>query len=257
MGRFNSDIPIMMSERTKKEAAISPEYYATMGLSLNTRQGIAYASVEKCLAKYCGDVKFALDFGCGAGRSTRFLRRFGIADVLGVDTSEKMLAQASKVELAGTRYQIVDEYSLPFDDNAFDLGFSGIVFPEFSSDEAVVKSIKELARVTKHSGTVIILTCDMAAYVTSADGFECLLGADRIQRLTDGDPIPTRVVSTGEIFNDYYWSDDFFRASFKTAGLQTIEFIRPVASAEQREACRNLSDKSCYVIYVCKKSGKT
>ena len=42
----------------------------------------------------------ALDFGCGAGRSTRFLARLGF-HVTGVDISPEMLAQARRLDQAG------------------------------------------------------------------------------------------------------------------------------------------------------------
>lgn len=42
----------------------------------------------------------ALDFGCGTGRSTRFLGRLGF-DVTGVDIAAPMLAQARKLDPEG------------------------------------------------------------------------------------------------------------------------------------------------------------
>jgi SAM-dependent methyltransferase len=39
----------------------------------------------------------ALDFGCGAGRSTRFLRRLGF-EVVGVDISPEMLRRATTID---------------------------------------------------------------------------------------------------------------------------------------------------------------
>jgi SAM-dependent methyltransferase len=49
----------------------------------------------------------ALDFGCGAGRSTRFLRRQGF-HVTGVDISPRMLARARKRHPGG-RYVLVPD----------------------------------------------------------------------------------------------------------------------------------------------------
>ena len=42
----------------------------------------------------------ALDFGCGAGRSTRFLKQIGF-DAIGVDISEGMLEQARQKDPGG------------------------------------------------------------------------------------------------------------------------------------------------------------
>ena len=42
----------------------------------------------------------ALDFGCGTGRSTGFLRRLGF-EVVGVDISAEMIAQARAIDSEG------------------------------------------------------------------------------------------------------------------------------------------------------------
>lgn len=42
----------------------------------------------------------ALDFGCGAGRSSRFLRTLGYT-VTGVDVSAEMLSQARRLDARG------------------------------------------------------------------------------------------------------------------------------------------------------------
>src|SRR4030042_913340 len=49
--------------------------------------------------------KKAIDFGCGTGRSTRFLKQLGF-DVIGIDNSGDMLEIAKKLDEEGN-YQIV------------------------------------------------------------------------------------------------------------------------------------------------------
>src|SRR5215468_1408143 len=52
----------------------------------------------------------AIDFGCGAGRSTRFLRQLGF-DVVGLDISEPMLARARERDPRG-EYRLVPDGDL-------------------------------------------------------------------------------------------------------------------------------------------------
>src|ERR1700758_2738447 len=47
----------------------------------------------------------ALDFGCGTGRSTRFLRDLGLK-VIGVDISQPMLDQARALDPSGDYYLV-------------------------------------------------------------------------------------------------------------------------------------------------------
>lgn len=49
----------------------------------------------------------ALDFGCGAGRSTRFLRELGF-DVIGIDISEPMLTLARQRDPDGEYLLVAD-----------------------------------------------------------------------------------------------------------------------------------------------------
>lgn len=69
----------------------------------------------------------ALDFGCGAGRSTRFLRRLGF-DVVGVDIAEAMLERARRLDPTGD-YRRVGEGSLDaVAGSRFDLVLSTFTF---------------------------------------------------------------------------------------------------------------------------------
>lgn len=52
----------------------------------------------------------ALDFGCGAGRSTRFLKRLGF-DAIGIDVSSQMIELARGADPDG-RYQLVGDADL-------------------------------------------------------------------------------------------------------------------------------------------------
>jgi len=234
---------------TQQGAGISPEFYATLGLDLKTRQGVAYKKVEEMVRKYCPQARTAIDYGCGPGRSSRLLKQIGIQQVVGVDINQGMLAQARMREIPGVSYQLIEKGSLPFRDGEFDLTFSGIVFLEVPKAEEVHKIISEMKRITAKGGTVMILTATKEGYVTDSDSFECLLTAEQKAELKDGDPVPTRIKETRQEFTDYYWSDEFLRTSLQDTGLKTEEVnLPPQTSGEVKSV-----DKPAYVLYVCKK----
>ena len=60
---------------------------------------LAYRDLPEILSKYASGLK-ALDFGCGTGRSTRFLQKIGF-EAIGVDIAEKMINQAKKLTQMG------------------------------------------------------------------------------------------------------------------------------------------------------------
>ena len=49
-----------------------------------------------------------LDMGCGHGRLTRLLTRFGFADYLGVDISAKAVRRAQSLAIPNTRFEVAD-----------------------------------------------------------------------------------------------------------------------------------------------------
>ena len=71
-------------DRTRAEAYAALEFPGTYYL--------AFRDLPKIIHEHVRGPQ-ALDFGCGAGRSTRFLRQLGF-DTVGVDIAAPMLARA-------------------------------------------------------------------------------------------------------------------------------------------------------------------
>jgi ubiquinone/menaquinone biosynthesis C-methylase UbiE len=99
-----------------------------------------------------------LDFGCGNGRLAGFLEG-NYLEYIGVDISHKL------VDLARQRYHSEktefikinsDSRKLPFKKNHFHIVFSIAVFHHFPSKEYVLKVAKELHRVLKPGGKIIV-----------------------------------------------------------------------------------------------------
>ncbi len=80
------------------------EAYATLDFP-----GTYYLAYRDMPAIIAENVKgrVALDFGCGAGRSTRFLKTLGFATI-GIDISASMIELARKADLDGS-YELVDD----------------------------------------------------------------------------------------------------------------------------------------------------
>ncbi|MEW5982749.1 MAG: class I SAM-dependent methyltransferase [Acidobacteriota bacterium] len=79
----------------------------------------------------------ALDFGCGAGRSTRFLRSLGF-DAIGIDIAEDMLARAHALDPEGDYRLIPDGHLGAFEVSGFDLVFSAFTFDNIPTRERKV-----------------------------------------------------------------------------------------------------------------------
>ncbi|HJD63271.1 MAG TPA: class I SAM-dependent methyltransferase [Rickettsia endosymbiont of Degeeriella rufa] len=99
-----------------------------------------------------------LDYGCGAGKSTIFLKSLGL-DVTGVDINEEMIKIASSNDPVGI-YNIITSGNILAEDNTFDLVFSSWVMMEVASKEELAKIAKEITRVLKNDGSFIMLVCN-------------------------------------------------------------------------------------------------
>lgn len=229
----------------EQQSNISPDYYATLGLGLNTQQGIAYQSVKHMIDKHCNNLRTCLDYGCGAGRSTRFLRESVSKEVVGVDIDSGMLQKAEEQPVSGIKYSHIRSGEIPCTKGQFDLTFSGIVFLEVSDPAEMHRIFKELYRATSKEGTLIILVATKSGYITDSDNWKCLLSAEAKETLRNGDPVPTGTTDSNEVFMDYYWSDSFYKEAFDRAGFKLVETCTPTMPKQTFDAR--------YIVYVCKK----
>jgi ubiquinone/menaquinone biosynthesis C-methylase UbiE len=95
-----------------------------------------------------------IDLGCGTGRFTDALaKRFG-ADVIGIDPSERMLAQArAKPVSAGVKFLKGSGEEIPCPTASADLVFSSMAFHHFHSPGQVAV---ECCRVLREAGLVCV-----------------------------------------------------------------------------------------------------
>src|SRR6266436_2407368 len=101
-------------------------------------------------------IKTILDLGCGTGRFTEALRARFEAEVIGIDPSEKMLAQArSKLANARIRYETGRAESIPLPDNSVELIFISMIFHHF---EDAPLAARECRRVLRDGGTGFVRT---------------------------------------------------------------------------------------------------
>ncbi len=71
----------------------------------------------------------ALDFGCGDGNSSVFIRKhFPNASIFGVDVSETSINLALKKNITNAIFKVFDGLKLPFEDEEFDFVFTSMVF---------------------------------------------------------------------------------------------------------------------------------
>src|SRR5512134_1681809 len=100
---------------------------------------LAFRDIPALISQHVAGTR-ALDFGCGTGRSTRFLRDLGMA-VVGVDISAPMLEEARRRDPAG-EYRLVSVGDVSTGaSGVFDLIFAAFTFDNIPTDAEKAKSL--------------------------------------------------------------------------------------------------------------------
>ncbi len=219
--------------------------YAELGME--GTQYLAFRDIPMLIQEHAGSIKSALDYGCGAGRSTRFLKRLGF-DVVGVDVSQEMLEQARSKDRSG-EYHHIPSGHLPFEDSEFDLVFSSFVFLEVSRIEEIEGILKEMKRVLRKDGIIIFVTASMEAsegdWVSLSYSFP-----ENDRPLRSGDTVKLLIRGIDVVLYDYYWTDDDYTQAAERAGLTLAKIHKPLGSREDSIDWRDETKMSPVAIYV-------
>lgn len=99
-----------------------------------------------------------LDAGCAHGRLVPTLLAHGIdkQNYVGIDISENLIEKARGM-FSDMKFDVGDVCHLPYSENSFDTTISSAVLHHIPSYELRVQMIKELTRVTKEGGTIMLL----------------------------------------------------------------------------------------------------
>jgi len=134
----------------KKTAGILAPYYDTVAIFISR---IRNKVVDFTNARNGSRI---LDVGTGTGKQAFAFAKKGY-DVIGVDLSEDMLNVAYKKNKYGNvKFEVADATNLPFEDNSFDVSCVSFALHDMPSTIRE-KALKEMARVTKPKGMLVIV----------------------------------------------------------------------------------------------------
>ena len=210
---------------------------------------LAYRDLPAIIAAHVKGTK-AVDFGCGAGRSTRFLRGLGF-DAVGVDISQPMLARARARDPGGD-YRLVadgDVGSLP--GGASDLVLSVFTFDNIPTLEKKVTLFQGLSNLLHADGRIVSLVSSPDIYLNEWASFSTKdFPGNRAARCGDRVQIVMLDVADRRPVEDILWTDDGYRDVYRRAGLRVIETYRPLGKPDEGHAWVSESTIAPWVIYV-------
>ena len=170
----------------------------------------------------------ALDFGCGTGRSTRFLRDLGY-DVVGVDISEAMLREAVERDPAGRYLRVPDGDLSCLSAGRFDLVFCAFTFDNIPNQSKRVRLFRQLGDLLKPQGRLINLVSSPEIYLNEWVSFTTQSFPENRDANSGGRVrIVMLDVSDRRPIEDVLWTDMDYRATYSSAGLALLETHQPL-----------------------------
>ncbi|MBU7014868.1 MAG: class I SAM-dependent methyltransferase [Theionarchaea archaeon] len=215
---------------------------------------LAYRDLPEIISHYVRGRR-ALDFGCGTGRSTRFLKRLGF-DTIGIDISEEMIRKARGIDSTGDYYIIGESNLSQFKETFFDLVLSAFTFDNIPTMEKKIKNFKEIRRVLTGEGVVINLVSSPDIYTHEWASFST---KDFPENLTAKSGDKVRIIQTDledkRPVEDVICSESDYRKIYEEAGLEVITVAKPLAREDEPYAWVTEATIPPWTIYVLGKSG--
>jgi SAM-dependent methyltransferase len=215
---------------------------------------LAFRDIPHLLASHVTGRR-ALDFGCGAGRSTRFLRQLGF-DVLGADVSEEMLCEARSRDPDREYLLLCPDDLSALDDRTFDLILCAFTFDNIPVAERRRRLFAQLSARLAPRGRIVNLVSSPEIYVHEWLSFSTRefpgnrsAASGDIVRVTMLDVADRRPVE------DVLWTEDDYRETFAAAGLEILEMHRPLGTREEPFPWVSELTVAPWTIYVVGASG--
>ena len=192
--------------------------------SSNSLKTLAFRDLPNLFKKY-GTANKALDFGCGNGYSTNFLKSLGFK-TSGVDINPKMIENAQEHDKNGN-YSLITDSEIPYDKGTFDLVFATFVLLEMSSLQEIENALIEINRVLKPGGNFVAILDNENLYKYKW-GY---LNTDFPQNkeLESGKKVKIEFMDKGFAIEDYYWTQEDYLTTMKKANLELLEIYKPLA----------------------------
>ncbi|GEM_PF-249107 len=232
---------------TRADAYASLEFAATYGL--------AFRDLPDLLARHVTGRR-ALDFGCGAGRSTRFLQRLGY-ETVGVDIAEEMLDRARLRDPDGRYHRIPDTGPEELVEAPFDLILSAFAFDNIPTFARKVEILTALGRHLAPTGRLVNLVSSSDIYRHEWVSFSTNdFPENRTARSGDRVHIVMLDVEDRRPVEDVYWTEEDYERVHGAAGLVPLEVHRPLGLPSDGVPWKTETTISPWAIHVLAPAGR-
>jgi SAM-dependent methyltransferase len=213
---------------------------------------LAYRDIPSVIRKHVSG-NIALDFGCGAGRSTRFLKNHGF-NVIGIDISKDMISQAELIDPDGSYQHVSDGDIGNIGDDTFDLILSVFTFDNVPTVEHKFHLFRTLRAKLKKSGRLINLVSSPDIYKNEWASFTTKDFPENLYAM-DGEKVKIVMtdVEDDRPVEDILCTDERYRRIFKEVHLELIDIHRPLGKIDEPFKWKSETHISPWHIYILSK----
>ena len=196
--------------------------------------------------------KCAVDFGCGTGRSTRFLQGLGFKTV-GIDISAEMVAIARERDLDGDYRVIQDGDFSTLTRGGFDLVQSAFTFDNIPGFERKARLFAGLRGLLGPQGRLVSIVSTPEIYWHEWVTFTTRDFPENTRaRCGDVVKIVTTDYPDERPVEDIIWPDADYREIYREAGLDVEAYLLPLARGDEGVAWASETQVAPWAIYLLK-----
>jgi ubiquinone/menaquinone biosynthesis C-methylase UbiE len=212
---------------------------------------LAYRDLPSIIGRHISG-KEAMDFGCGTGRSARFLKKLGF-NVIGIDISAEMIAIAKEVDNTGSYHLVSNGDYSQFGAGKFDLIQSVFTFDNIPGWENRTDILGGLKRLLKPSGKMILLDSTPELYTHEWASFSTKDFPDNLRAKT-GDVVRDIMLDVDDRrpVEDIFWSVEDYHKLFEMAGLSLEATYKPLGFRDEQYEWKSELDIAPWMIFVLK-----
>lgn len=210
---------------------------------------LAYRDIPEILEAHVAG-RASLDFGCGAGRSTRFLKRLGF-ETVGVDISGDMIRRAKELDPEGDFRLIEDGRIGLWTGPTFDLIQTIFTFDNIPTMEKKVALFREFGTLLRPCGRVLHLASSPEIYWHEWASFTTKdFPENRSARTGDKVKIIMTDVEDRRPVEDILCTPEAYLEVFGLAGLEVVQTYRPLGRESEPIRWVNETTVAPWTLYV-------
>jgi len=214
---------------------------------------LAYRDLPNLIIKHVRGDK-AIDFGCGTGRSTRFLQKHGF-DTIGIDISKDMIKHAKTIDPKG-KYYVIKDGDFSRIKNSYDIILSAFTFDNIPNGNKT-DLFSKLRVLLKKEGIIVNLVSSPEMYTHEWASFSTKdFPENKNAKSGDIVPIITTDFEDERPCYDIFCSVEEYQKIYDESDLQITDKIKPLANGKEPYEWINETTIAPWTIYVLKlKSG--